>query len=177
MKTLLTLSVLATAVSAHAFGLSDIQFWVGSGANQAGFVVDFRASGAPKCFAWGFRWDGAATGEDMIRAIDAADPSLNAEVLGSAFGSYLNQLSYQGNTGPAWPTGYWSYWTGAVGNWTYASVGMSSRALANGTWDGWSYTRSGQSDLAPTTPVAAVPEPSSIMALALGGLLLRRVKR
>lgn len=47
----------------------DIILWSGSGANEAGFVLQFGGSQAPTSIAWGYRWDGSATVEDMMFAI------------------------------------------------------------------------------------------------------------
>ncbi len=52
---------------------SDIQYWVGSGTNEAAFVVQWNDSKNPDALVWGFRWNGNATGEDMLRAIAQAD--------------------------------------------------------------------------------------------------------
>lgn len=172
--TLLTFALFGTYAS--AFGLNDIQLWAGTGTNRAGFVVDFQDGTATRSFAWGFRWNGAATGEDMIRAVDSLDSTLTAQIFGSAFGSYLDSLVYGSHSGPTWPTGYWSYWTGSVDSWSYSNTGMSARSLSDGAWDGWSYTRNGSNDIAPSTPVAAVPEPASALIL-MGGLALLRVRR
>lgn len=172
--TLLTLALLGS--HAAAFGLDDIHLWAGTGTNRAGFVVDFQDGTSVRSFAWGYRWNGAATGEDMIRAVDLFDSALTAQVFGSAFGSYLDSLVYGSHSGPTWPTGYWSYWTGSVGNWSYSNIGMSARTLTDGEWDGWSYTRNGSNDSAPSTPVAAVPEPSSLLAV-FGGLALVTLRR
>ncbi len=42
--------------------------------------------------------------------------------------------------------GYWSYWLSTesrlaadFSDWDYSGVGMSSRELSNGDWDGWSF--------------------------------------
>jgi hypothetical protein len=61
--------------------LEDIQFWTGSGPHRAGFVLDWNGdSAADASLAWGFRWSGAATGEDMLRAAIIADPRLYAKL-------------------------------------------------------------------------------------------------
>ncbi len=53
--------------------MEDIRYWVGDGANEAVLVVDWDEPSERHPLAWGFRWDGVATGEDMFRAIAAAD--------------------------------------------------------------------------------------------------------
>lgn len=50
-----------------------IQYWVGTGANKAAFVVQWNDGKTSDALIWGFRWDGEATGEDMLKAIAKAD--------------------------------------------------------------------------------------------------------
>ncbi|WP_428229499.1 DUF5074 domain-containing protein [Flavobacterium sp.] len=52
---------------------SDIKYWVGTGANQAAFVVQWNDGKNTDALIWGFKWDGNATGEDMLKAIAKAD--------------------------------------------------------------------------------------------------------
>jgi len=81
--------------SAHAssFGFDDLVFWVGSGSNEAGFVIDWGDGRDP--LAWGYRWDGAATGEDMLLAIVSADDRLFTKVSPpGGFGVALLGLGY-----------------------------------------------------------------------------------
>ena len=86
---LLSLAVASLVVlgSPRAATFDDIQFWVGSGANRAGFVVDWNDGKSAESLLWGFRWDGAATGFDMFEAIIAADAGLFAHVGTFDFGS------------------------------------------------------------------------------------------
>ncbi|MFM7107355.1 MAG: hypothetical protein ACKOZU_01900, partial [Planctomycetaceae bacterium] len=64
--------VVSWAAVAHAGIVSDfgdILFWAGSGTNQAALVLDFGTAvpqGAPQAVAWGYRWNGAATLQDMV---------------------------------------------------------------------------------------------------------------
>ena len=59
--------MVGTAGAAFTFG--DIEYWVGSGSNQAAMVIDWNDGKDPQSLVWGYRWDGTATGEDMIMAI------------------------------------------------------------------------------------------------------------
>jgi|GEM_PF-2220635 len=85
----------ASLTPAHgAFTLAGIDFWVGPaagpGVNQAVLVIDFAfpgaAAGAPS-LAWGYRWPASEprTGRDLVTAIVAADPRLQAAGLESGF--------------------------------------------------------------------------------------------
>lgn len=60
----------------------DIDFWVGSGANQAALVLDWNGNiTTDNSLAWGFRWDGATPkAVDMVTAIVSADPRLYARM-------------------------------------------------------------------------------------------------
>ena len=71
------------ASAAPVASFSDIVNWTGEGAQQAAFVVDWQGeSSGDNALAWGYRWDGVATGEDMLRAIVAADDRLFAKLSG-----------------------------------------------------------------------------------------------
>jgi hypothetical protein len=73
----------------------DIVLWTGTGSNQAGLVIDFHDGKTKQSFVWGFRWDGQATGSEMISAIADADTNLSIQIggtLGSGF--FLTQVSY-----------------------------------------------------------------------------------
>ena len=71
--------------SGSTFSLDDIRYWVGSGANRAAIVIDWGENAAdPPALVWGYRWDGAATGADMLSDVLAADDRLFAKLGGSA---------------------------------------------------------------------------------------------
>ena len=59
-----------------SFSFDDIQFWVGSGSKRAALVIEWHDGNRPDAMVWGYRWDGEATGHDMIVAIAKADPKL-----------------------------------------------------------------------------------------------------
>lgn len=60
-------------------GFDNIQYWAGSGTNRAALVLQWNDGLSPVSLAWGYRWDGEATGIDMLRAIagqtDVKDPA------------------------------------------------------------------------------------------------------
>jgi hypothetical protein len=77
---------------------SDIQYWVGSGANQAAFVVQWNDAKNPDAMVWGFKWDGNATGEDMLKAIAKADHRLYTLLYqGTQFGSAVGGIGFDLN--------------------------------------------------------------------------------
>ena len=63
------LTLVLTGTASAEFTFDDIDFWVGTGNNQAALVVDWNDGKDPQSLAWGYRWDGTASGEDMMRAI------------------------------------------------------------------------------------------------------------
>ncbi|MFW5697574.1 MAG: PEP-CTERM sorting domain-containing protein [Fimbriimonadaceae bacterium] len=95
MKRSLSLAALSVlASSAFAFTFSDIHFWVGQGENEAALVIDWNDGIEPQSLAWGYRWDGEATGEDMVFAVMQADPRLFGKVAQTSFGEVLNGIGY-----------------------------------------------------------------------------------
>lgn len=100
------LVVLPAAVQAGPVtSLDDVDVWVGTGSNRAAFVVDWRTGTGTSSFVWGYRWDGTATGEDMLRALAASDTGLYGTVgyfgpgLGYALFGIGFDLNRDGNFG------------------------------------------------------------------------------
>jgi len=95
----LTATGVAVACSAQlaAASLDDIQFWAGSGANRAALVIDWQDAQAPQSLLWGFRWDGTATGLDMLQAVVTADPRLYAHLGQFGWGTAVFGLGYDLN--------------------------------------------------------------------------------
>lgn len=80
---------------AGPFTFDDIEFWVGTGANRAALAVDWvETSTEPPALVWGYRWEGDATGGDMLTAIVAADDRLFAKLGSSSIGLELYGLGY-----------------------------------------------------------------------------------
>lgn len=165
------------------FLFSDITYFVGSGSNQAGFVIDWNDGQAP--LAWGYRWDDPATptGFDMLSAIVTSDSRLS-NIL--TFGTFIQEYAYtrdilpnsSENSSP-FLGNFWGYYVNAsqeAGNFTstthgtpngdpyggtgtffLANTGGAGRPLTNGSWDVW-FWNDGTS-IPSTDPVAAqIPE-------------------
>ncbi len=101
IRTIVTLGLLAATPAAHAAATSpvittdDLLSVVGSGANLATIVIDFNDGTSRESFAWGYRFDGEASGADMILAVTAADPALSVVSFGSgASGFFLTEIRY-----------------------------------------------------------------------------------
>lgn len=58
------------------FTFDMIESWAGEGSNQAALVIQWNDSKETSALVFGYRWDGQATGADMIRAVVAANPQL-----------------------------------------------------------------------------------------------------
>lgn len=84
-----------TTSTAQAITFDDIDYWVGTGSNQAALVIDWNDGKEAQSLVWGYRWDGTKKGEDMFMAIVAADPRLFAHVSGSGgYGAALFGAGY-----------------------------------------------------------------------------------
>ncbi len=59
-----------------SFTMDMIQSWCGEGENQAALVIQWNDDEEPAALVFGYRWDGVATGADMVRAVVAANPRL-----------------------------------------------------------------------------------------------------
>ena len=104
MKKLRSLRSLSLAVagvfvlnSSPAATFDDVQYWVGSGANRAAFVIDWNDGKSAESLLWGFRWDGAATGLDMFQAVVNSDSRLFAHLGVFGFGTAVMGLGYDLN--------------------------------------------------------------------------------
>jgi hypothetical protein len=205
------------------FDFGDIANWTGQGSNQAALVIDFQSPSGPSSYVWGYRWNGTATGEDMLNAIAGTvlirdrdggpvldtlygtDPRLYARessfgaglgrsVFGLGYdkdgdgGSFVSgyENSEDGHTTDAddlyaegWFTGYWGYYVhDTEPGWGFSALGMSSRELTDGSWDGWGFG-AGFNTVEPALPSAAAvaPEPVSAAMLIAGAAMLRRRRR
>lgn len=64
------------AVPDGDFTFDMIENWTGEGANKAALVIQWNDSKEKNALVFGYRWNGQATGADMIRAVVAANPQL-----------------------------------------------------------------------------------------------------
>jgi len=101
MKKLRLLSLAVAGVflvsSTRAASFDDVEFWVGSGANRAAFVIDWNDGKSAESLLWGYRWDGTATGFDMFEAIVNADDRLFAHIGTYAWGTAIQGIGYDLN--------------------------------------------------------------------------------
>ncbi|MCE5314121.1 MAG: hypothetical protein ABFD49_08345 [Armatimonadota bacterium] len=171
---LFVVAALLPGLSAGAYAFdgidANVEYWAGSGSNEALCVVDFGAAS----YSFGYRWDtGVPTGFSMIQAI-ADEGALDLDIGSFSYGKYVNGITYGSDSYIGCGDGYddwWHYWISDDGSnwqqpWTYGAAG---RNLSNGCWDAWSYG----SAAAPDVPT--VPEPTCVFALtSLFGLAASR---
>jgi hypothetical protein len=196
-KTFVTLAaVLCLAASAEAAAYVhdgkavDVEYWSGSGDNEAVMVVDFDAAS----YAFGYRWSGSAFGWDAMQAIGVVEGDPNPEDRleytftdwGGTLGIAINSLAYDGSECVSdWVNTFLGYWGSDDGEtWTPHQVGVSTRSLADQDWDGWSkeYVSAGYGPLNPPSVPGVVPEPATVCSLglafaALAGAVRRRTRR
>ncbi|MFB9120105.1 DUF5074 domain-containing protein [Bergeyella porcorum] len=78
-----------------SFTMDDITYWVGEGENKAAFVVQWNDTQNPSALVWGFRWNGEATGVDMLKAIAKADARFYSLIYGGTqYGDAIGGLGF-----------------------------------------------------------------------------------
>ena len=78
--------------------LDDIRFWVGSGEHRAALAIDWNDTTATDAsLVWGYRFNGSATGEEMLRAVVEADPRLFVKLDSPIGGQRLFGVGYDLN--------------------------------------------------------------------------------
>ena len=94
------------------FPASNIQFWTGTGSNQAVVIVgwDDNSGGTNFALAWGVRWNGTATAQNMLDTIMAYDTRFSYTISGS----FVTSVSY--NDGTLVSGSDFSYWCYNVNN-------------------------------------------------------------
>ena len=93
----LVVALAACTFAASAATFDEIQFWVGSGPNRAALVIDWNDGKSAESILWGYRWDGAATGQDMLEAVVNADPRLFAHFGNYEWGTAVLGIGYDLN--------------------------------------------------------------------------------
>lgn len=117
------------------FNWQNLDFWVGSGSDSALLVIDFAGSDFDSSYAWGYRYNGAQTGEDLLLAIAAADENLSVNIAGG----FLNDVIYHRHAGIGGQPDYWSTWSGSDTASLITNMGIGT-PLVSGEWFAISYT-------------------------------------
>lgn len=104
LHTTLALAGLALASGVNAIPTNQIQLWTGCGTNHAAMVVEWNcplvsnystvpAPIANKTMVWGYKFNGSATGTEMLDAILAADRRLYA-IVDNTYGTFVEGIGY-----------------------------------------------------------------------------------
>lgn len=112
-KLFVTLAIAGSFLTSKSSAISfdDVQFWTGSGTNRAALVIEWStpesalystvpAPIADKSLVWGYRFNGTATGTEMLQAILAADPRFYV-LADQTFGTFVEGIGYNLDGGNA----------------------------------------------------------------------------
>ncbi len=166
-------------------GYFNAEYFAGTGANTAYFVVDFGGNGGG-IHGFGYHWDGTQTADNAMLAIDTAgalDMTTNNFGSASQPNLFIDRLTDLPDTDlPDFSVDsrFWHFWLGnydaSTVGWSESNYGISGRdfitgdvvqTLANGGFYGF-YASANATP--PRLPIA-VPEPNSLL-LAAAGLLI-----
>lgn len=110
-----------------SFSASDIQFWTGTGTNQAIIILDWDddPSNNNIALAWGVRWNGSATATDLLDTMMAYDSRFSYTLSGSL----MTNMSYNdGTINPGSSMNGWCYYLN--GDW--AMYAWPNQPMTNG---------------------------------------------
>lgn len=128
-------SVVLTTISfGQGIEFSEILNWTGTGDNIAMLIIDFNDSADVECYAFGYRFDGEKTAENMIVDIAENNPLLSVNI-GSGF---LNDVIYNSQEGVGGSPYYWSSFNFVDTVWI-SNLGISE-AINDSSIFGFSYT-------------------------------------
>lgn len=128
---LLTLPLVGLQAQSPINSFDDIQFWVGTGTNRAAVILQWNDGKSPTSLVWGYRWNGMATGMQMLTAISGstsiedqfgeplgsisgADGRLKLGLVRYSFGDSVYSLQFSQSDSSTrsrsdWGSGYWQY--------------------------------------------------------------------
>lgn len=76
------------------FTFSDIVNWIGDGDNEAACCIQWNVEGEETALVWGYRWDGEATGMDMLNAIAREDKRVYLLLANTDYGVTVAGMGY-----------------------------------------------------------------------------------
>ncbi len=137
----------------NEFTNDEVEFWVGEGSKEALLVIDWNDGVEPVSLAWGYRFDGQPTAEQILTDISGVDAALEIDVSGG----FLNNIVYNSpdvfHSGIGGVPDYWSTWSRTSSTIWEMNMGISE-VINDGSRFGCSYGFSPQAT-APDVPVAA----------------------
>jgi len=138
---------------------------VGTGDHHADVYIEFNDGGN---YTFDVAFDGSTTGLGLFDIIEA-NTTLTTVRQNFGFGIFIDGITYDGHSNIGYGGGenWWHYWTKDPGDteWISSTIGVADRIVIDGSSAGMIYGRA-----------SAVPEPTTLMTLALGllGLIKRR---
>lgn len=160
-STSITAATVAEMPQFSTINHDDINFWVGSGENEATVIVYW--SNPDTALAWGYRFDGAPTVSDLFTALSTADTRLTAGgnsidfVDGDVTLSFQNvdnnylQFDVEGTMWPGWST---ALFDGAV-------VRVGESLFGTGYDSTYSYGAWYPTGVVWSTPIVGVNDPNA----------------
>jgi hypothetical protein len=139
----------AVSVNAVEVGGVECEAVVGSGVNTAYMIIDFDTEQSGDEYVFAYLFDGVKTTQDAIDAYEASAIGLSFTTnWGFIDGVTYNNMRING----VWndlAENYWAFDVSENGtDWTYSSVGVAERVLADGSWDKLYMSISAHSDFA-----------------------------
>lgn len=134
------------------FSRNDVKFWIGSGADSAVLVIDFKDGTSDSSSAWGFLFDASQnpTFQTMLTELAIAEPHFSYNLSGG----FLNDVQFNNHSGLGANPDYWGTWSGASFETFEMNSGISEE-LTPGNWYGLSYGFQNPTAQAPAIPIAA----------------------
>ena len=125
-------AIFAVDVPEATIAASDILYWVGEGSNQAVLAINWPDT----ALAWGYRFNGTATVQDMIEDIADADPRFSYTIENG----YLSDFVFLCEDGEILMGAMGSYWESK--NNGISDAGMA-QTLSNGDFEKWANSAAG----------------------------------
>lgn len=82
----------------NGFTVNDVTNWTGEGSKSALLALQWNNGIETSSLVWGYRWNGDASGDDMLRAVAEADPRLSLMIEeGGPWGPVIKGIGYDAN--------------------------------------------------------------------------------
>jgi hypothetical protein len=136
-KLIITLSFIffSWVQSLAQFSFQNLKYFIGSGADTAMLVVDFKDGTNDSSYAWGLLFNGTSSGQAMLQAVAAADVNFSI----NTSGGFLNDIIYGNHQGIGGQPNFWSTWSGTDTASLSMNAGIGTTVNA-GDWFALSYT-------------------------------------
>ncbi len=132
----MTIAITLQSMAQIGFNEVNVEGWVGTGQNEAMFVVDFDSDpvGMDSTFAWGINFEGdSINGEEILSLIAQSNSNFSYTLLGVFLNNIVYEKNGQAYTNPN--SGWFSIIESANGeNWEW-NMGISDN-IGNGQWYG-----------------------------------------